>query len=157
LVEDDTDLREYLASILRSRYEVLCAQDGAQGLVIAKKQVPDLILSDVMMAGADGYLLLSKLKSERETSHIPVVFLTAKDTDVDREKGYAQGVDSYLTKPTSAAVLFGRIENLLEKKKATYTEILKRLAENSSPGTPQQDQEKPNAIPENAFVQDFVA
>ena len=156
LVEDDPDLRNYLTDILGSRYEVLCAQDGDTGHALAKKHVPDLILSDVMMAGADGYTLLNKLKSERDTSHIPVVFLTAKDTDIDREKGYAMGVDSYLTKPTSAAVLFNRIENLLSKKKATYAEIFSKLAESSKVDSPKEDYIGQDPFPENAFVQDFV-
>ncbi len=157
LVEDDPDLREYLATTLQSQYDTISAKNGTEGLLMAKQRIPDVILSDIMMPDMDGFTMLSKLKSERNTSHIPVIFLTAKDTDLERERGYSLGVDSFLTKPTSAAVLFNRIENLLEKKKNVYAEVITTLLETGA-SQPKQEvlKKEDSAFVENEFVQEFV-
>ncbi len=154
LVEDDADLRSYLSASLRLHYEVLTAENGLLGLELAVKHIPDLVLSDVMMPDMDGFQLLEKLKAKRETSHIPVVFLTAKDTELDRRKGYDLGADSYLNKPVSGQLLQRRIENLLLKRKSVYTEILHQLSASNTPE--EQTAEKMELWRENAFVQDFV-
>lgn len=154
LVEDDTDLRNYLAASLRIHYDVLTAENGAVGFETAVKRVPDLILSDIMMPDMDGFQLLEKLKAERETSHIPLVLLTAKDTELDRQRGYDLGADSYLNKPVSSQLLQRRIENLLVKRKAVYEEVLQRLSESTA--LTEQPADNENLWRENAFVRDFV-
>ncbi len=154
LVEDDADLRSYLSTSLQVHYEVLTAENGMLGFELAVKRIPDLILSDIMMPDMDGFELLEKLKAERETSHIPVVFLTAKDTELDRQKGYDLGADSYLNKPISGQLLQRRIENLLLKRKAVYTEILQHISATKTPV--EKTAEKEELWRENAFVQDFV-
>ena len=155
LVEDDDDLRHYLTSLLSVKYEVITAENGAQGLALAKTRIPDLILSDVVMADMDGFRMLEKLKQERETSHIPIIFLTAKDREADKEQGYELGADSYLIKPVSPKLLYRRIENLLFKQKAVFAAVLGQLS-------PQSRQEvttpaiNTDLWRENAFVQEFV-
>ncbi|RZL04796.1 MAG: response regulator, partial [Pedobacter sp.] len=128
LVEDDTDLKEYLAYLLSSKYEVIKAGNGKEGLTVAKSRIPDIILSDVMMPDMNGFDMLELLKEDRETSHIPMIFLTAMDSEIDKERGYKLGVDSYLTKPVSSNLLHLRIENLLAKRKHVYAEVLKQLS-----------------------------
>ena len=154
LVEDDHDLREYLTSLLSSKYEVIQAQNGHDGFSLAKSRIPDLILSDVMMPDMDGFEMLEVLKQERETSHIPMIFLTAKDSEPDKERGYESGVDSYLTKPVSPKLLHSRIENLLLKRKAVYTEVLGQLSAKNNQAEPAKNAE---IWRENAFVQEFVS
>jgi signal transduction histidine kinase/ligand-binding sensor domain-containing protein/DNA-binding response OmpR family regulator len=153
LVEDDDDLREYLSSMLSSKYEVIQAENGHEGLELAKSRIPDIILSDVMMPDMNGFQMLEELKQERGTSHIPVIFLTAKDTETDKERGYELGVDSYLTKPVSPKLLFRRMENLLLKRKAVYAEVLGQLSAQNQQGETTENKE---LWRENAFVQEFV-
>jgi len=157
LVEDEKDLREYLASVLSSNYEIITAKNGKYGLELANTRIPDLILSDIMMPDMDGFTMLEKLKQNRETSHIPIIFLTAKDTETDKERGYELGVDSYLTKPVSPKLLHKRIENLLAKRKAVYAEVLGQLSTADKDGEVSQPQANPDLWRENIFVQEFVS
>lgn len=117
LVEDDNDMRDYLAESLINSYEVVLAEDGIQGFTAASSHIPDIIISDIMMPNKDGIQLCKELKANMQTSHIPVILLTAKDTLQDKTEGYNVGADSYITKPFSASLLRSRIENLLENQK----------------------------------------
>lgn len=157
LVEDEQDLREYLFNMLHQTYEVIVAENGTEGLVLAQTHVPDLILSDVMMPDMDGYMMLEKLREKRETSHIPVVFLTAKDTDAAKEFGYTLGVDSYLTKPISPKLLHSRIENLLAQRKTIYEKVLAQLTSKRHSNEKNQTVETTDWWRENAFVREFVS
>lgn len=123
VVEDDSDIREYIASSLENHYRVLSASNGKEGLDIARKQMPNIIISDIMMPEMDGIELCKKVKEDIRTSHISVILLTAKDSLIDQEKGYDSGADSYLTKPFSARLLRSRIENLLESKRKLAEQI----------------------------------
>lgn len=156
LVEDEKDLREYLTSILIVSYEVITAENGKKGFEMAKCYIPDMILSDVMMPDMDGFTMLEKINQQRETSHIPTIFLTAKDTEADKELGYSLGVDSYLTKPISPKLLHKRIENLLLKRRAVYAEVLGQLSMKEKGGTDASTEKDQNLWRENAFVQEFV-
>ncbi|TDO19533.1 hybrid sensor histidine kinase/response regulator transcription factor [Pedobacter duraquae] len=156
LVEDETDLREYLTSILVVNYDVITAENGKKGFEMAKDYIPDIILSDVMMPDMDGFTMLEKINQQRETSHIPTIFLTARDAESDKERGYSLGVDSYLTKPISPKLLNKRIENLLLKRKLVYTELLGRLAIEEKGVTPKSTESDQNLWRESAFVQEFV-
>jgi len=156
LVEDEKDLRDYLTAVLTVNYEVIAAENGNLGFELAKVHIPDLILSDVMMPDMDGFTMLEKIKQQRETSHIPTIFLTAKDTEADKELGYSLGVDSYLTKPVSPKLLNKRIENLLLKRKAVYAEVLGRLSTDKKGVAPASAETEQNLWRENAFVLEFV-
>ncbi|MGQ7854502.1 hybrid sensor histidine kinase/response regulator transcription factor [Pedobacter sp. WC2501] len=156
LVEDEHDLREYLTAVLAVNYEVIAAENGSQGFELAKSHIPDLILSDIMMPDMDGFTMLKKIKQQRETSHITTIFLTAKDTEADKELGYSLGVDSYLTKPVSPKLLHKRIENLLLKRRAVYAEVLGRLSTAEKGVVATNTQTDQDLWRENAFVQEFV-
>lgn len=116
IIDDNNGMRAYLRSILKGRYNVSEAADGRQGLEKARREVPKLIVCDVMMPVMDGLEFTRQLKEDIATSHIPVVLLTARSLPEQREKGYETGADSYLTKPFSGQVLLSRIDNLLRSR-----------------------------------------
>lgn len=117
VVEDNEAIRDYIAGSLKDRFRVLTALNGKEGLELARKDMPDIIISDIMMPEMDGIELCRHIKQNVSTSHIPVILLTAKDSIQDKEEGYESGADSYLTKPFSAKLLISRIDNILESRK----------------------------------------
>ncbi len=117
IVDDNTDVLNYICSLLDKDYETTTASDGKAGLEKAIKEVPDIIISDVMMPIMDGIELCETLKKEMATSHIPVILLTAKSGDDYRAEGYDCGADAYITKPFSSKVLLSRIKNLLDNRR----------------------------------------
>lgn len=120
VVEDDSDLRRFIVTILEPYYNVLDAPDGKKGYETAIKNVPDFILSDIMMPEIDGVELLQKIRQTPETSHIPFILLTAK-TDLDSKLGGLEyGADDYITKPFSVKYLRARIENIIRRRKHLY-------------------------------------
>ncbi|HAY18096.1 MAG TPA: hybrid sensor histidine kinase/response regulator, partial [Rikenellaceae bacterium] len=118
VVEDNDDIREYIESSLQSKFKVLTATNGEDGLNLAKSHIPDVIISDIMMPMMDGTELCKSVKDDVRTSHIPVILLTAKDSIQDKETGYEAGADSYITKPFSAKLLASRIQNILDSRKS---------------------------------------
>ena len=116
LVEDNDDLREYIKESFTDLFEVRTAADGQEGLEMARSIMPDIIITDIMMPVMDGLEMTRQLKNDICTSHIPVVVLTAKDDDLDREDGYTAGADSYLTKPFSTQLLISRVNNILRSR-----------------------------------------
>lgn len=117
IVEDNTDIRDYIAEAFTDLYDVKTASNGQEGLKVATDCVPDIVISDIMMPVMNGITMCQKLKSDIRTSHIPVILLTAKDSITDKEEGYQAGADSYLTKPFSASLLQSRISNLLAQRR----------------------------------------
>lgn len=122
VVDDNTDIRQYERTLLQDEYIVLEAADGKEGLSVAIKEVPDLVICDVMMPVMDGLEFTKQLKTNTATSHIPVIMLTAKNLEEHRAEGYEHGADSYITKPFHSKVLLARIENLLRQR-----QLLKNL------------------------------
>lgn len=116
VIDDSDDIRTYLRTVLQPHYEVLEAADGECGLDVARSEVPDVILCDVMMPGIDGLEVCRTLKRNVATSHIPVIMLTAKALDSQRAEGYGCGADSYITKPFESGLLIARIGNLLRQR-----------------------------------------
>lgn len=129
VVEDNDDIREYIASSFSSNYRIITAINGKEGLEQALKQIPDIIISDIMMPEMDGIELCKQVKEDIRTSHIPVILLTAKDSIQDKEEGYESGADSYLTKPFSAKLLNSRVHNLLESRKKLALIVANRTKE----------------------------
>lgn len=123
VVEDDKDIREYITSSLTGDYNVLSAANGKEGLELALKHIPRMVISDIMMPVMNGIELCRKLKADIRTSHIPVILLTAKDSTRDKEEGYESGADSYLTKPFNARLLHVRIHNLMELRNKLAKQI----------------------------------
>jgi CheY-like chemotaxis protein/AraC-like DNA-binding protein len=96
---------------------ILQAENGEQGVEMARQHTPDIIVSDIMMPRMNGIELTRQLKGDVCTSHIPIILLTAKTSDEDKEEGYDSGADSYLTKPFTARLLASRIQNLLNARR----------------------------------------
>lgn len=117
VVEDDADLRAFLRDILQKEYRVLLAEGGDEGLEVAFSEVPDLIVSDLMMPGRDGFELCAELKKDERTSHIPVILLTARTEMDSRLEGLRSGADDYLGKPFEPEELRVRIGNLIEQRR----------------------------------------
>lgn len=117
VIDDNSDIRHYVKSLLSKEYRVLDAADGVAGIRLAMKYVPDVIISDVMMPGMDGMECCRRLKGELQTCHIPVVLLTACSLDEQRIAGYDGGADSYISKPFSSQLLLSRIRNLIANRR----------------------------------------
>lgn len=116
LVEDDNDVRDFLASELESCFNLRVATDGQMGLAMAKEEDFDLVVSDVMMPGMNGFELTKRLKNKFETCHIPIILLTALSTDDKVLEGTESGADAYITKPFSPQLLVARIFQLLDQR-----------------------------------------
>lgn len=116
IIDDNNGMRAYLRSILQDKYNVSEATNGEQGLEKARREVPKLVVCDVMMPVMDGLEFTKRLKEDTATSHIPVVLLTARSLSEQRKEGYDTGADSYITKPFSGQVLLSRIENLMRSR-----------------------------------------
>ncbi|TAM96343.1 MAG: hybrid sensor histidine kinase/response regulator [Chitinophagaceae bacterium] len=114
VVEDNPDVRHYICDKLRDDYSLTECQNGKEGLEAALKDIPDVVVSDVMMPEMDGFELCKKLKTDDRTSHIPVILLTARAEDADKIQGLETGADAYLIKPFNALELQIRINKLIE-------------------------------------------
>lgn len=114
IVEDNELIRQLLVEILTEKYVVLTAQNGREGLEVAMSEIPDLVLSDVMMPEMSGFELCETLKTDERTNHIPVILLTAKNTLNDELSGLSLGADIYISKPFSRKGLLLNIQNLLK-------------------------------------------
>ena len=136
IVEDNTELRGFLHTILAENYKVIEATNGQEGLERAQEYVPDLILSDIMMPVMDGLDMVKSIKGNRDICHIPIILLSAKSSLDDRISGLEQGIDDYITKPFSATYLKARIKSLLYQRKQLQEIYWKEWSEK---------QEKPSA------------
>lgn len=127
LVEDNEDFRFYLKDNLTVRYHVLEAGNGKEGWKLACEQIPDLIVSDVMMPEMNGVEFCRKIRGDARTSHIPVILLTARADDEQVKEGFEIGADDYITKPFSFEILQSRIRNLLERRSALRQVLSNRI------------------------------
>ena len=117
LVEDNNELRSFLKTILTESYNIVEADNGETGIRIACEQLPDIIISDIMMPHKNGIELLNELKNNESTSHIPIILLSAKSSIESKIEGMQYGADDYITKPFSATYLKARIQNIVEQRK----------------------------------------
>ena len=117
LVEDNQEIRAFISSIFENDYKIIEAENGELGLESARKHIPDVIISDIKMPEMDGYQLLNQLKADERTSHIPVILLTAKTEDQDKNMGFEYGADDYVAKPFKSKLLQTRVKNLIELRK----------------------------------------
>ncbi|MBQ9822158.1 MAG: substrate-binding domain-containing protein [Muribaculaceae bacterium] len=154
IVDDNADIRTYLRSILQGQYRLLEAEDGKQGLELAREQVPDLIVSDVMMPVMNGLEFCQQVKKDDISSHIPIILLTARALEKHQIEGYESGADAYITKPFSPELLLARIDNLLQSRhqlKDLWS--MKPVTEASA--TPSQDSAVTTTPIEDAFISRF--
>ena len=158
IVDDNADIRTYLHSILQGQYSVLEAEDGKRGLELAREQVPDLIVSDVMMPVMNGLEFCQQVKKDDISSHIPVILLTARALEKHQIEGYESGADAYITKPFSPELLLARIDNLLQSRHQLKDLWGMKSAEQSAEEPAQVPAKAPNTAPapiEDAFISRF--
>lgn len=127
LVEDSEDVRTYITYLLENEYNLLVAENARNGLDLAVQNIPDLILSDVMMPEVDGIEFCNLIKTNKQTSHIPVILLTARVTEESRIQGLESGADDYMTKPFNYDELAIRIKNLIEQRKSLKIKFSKEI------------------------------
>jgi signal transduction histidine kinase/AraC-like DNA-binding protein len=127
VVEDNAELREFIVAELATTYRIRSAANGYEGWVIAKEELPDVIISDLMMPHLDGYGLINHLKADPLTGHIPIILLTASIESDSRLKGLAQGADDYLTKPFHLGELRLRLRNLLNRQEKLREEYRRQF------------------------------
>lgn len=125
IIEDNEDVAHYLRTCLKGKYQIIHASNGNIGIEMAYEKIPDIIISDVMMPGKDGFEVCSILKSDVRTDHIPIILLTAKVTTEDRLTGLSHGADAYLAKPFNEKELFIRLDQLLLLRKKLVDKIQK--------------------------------
>ena len=116
VIDDNDDIRSYIKILLGDDYNVIEAPDGREGVKMAMRYVPDIIVCDVMMPVMDGLECCKQLKSEVQTSHIPLLMLTASSIDEQRIAGFESGADSFISKPFNSQLLIARIKNLIENR-----------------------------------------
>jgi signal transduction histidine kinase/DNA-binding response OmpR family regulator len=136
IIEDNAELTDYLIRLLGNDYRVLTAENGIYGVELAIEHIPDIILSDVMMPGKDGYQVCRDLKNDFRTSHIPIVFLTARADAGSRLEGVKQGADAWLTKPFNRKELMICLHNLLVQR-----EVLRLKYTGAVSGSPVDEKE----------------
>lgn len=124
VVDDNADLRSLVVGMLEPDFNVIEAEDGRVALKLALRYVPDIVVCDVMMPRMDGLELCLRIKSERATSHIPVLMVTARSLDEQRLEGYDSGADGYITKPFTEDLLLSRLRNLLDNRQRIYRSLL---------------------------------
>jgi signal transduction histidine kinase/DNA-binding response OmpR family regulator/ligand-binding sensor domain-containing protein len=127
VVEDNADVRTYIKSAIEPHYQMKEAKDGREGIEKALEIIPDLIISDVMMPGIDGYELCRVLKNDVKTSHIPVILLTARAAEDDIVEGLETGADDYITKPFNTRILCARIKNLIDLRRQWQQKIQRQM------------------------------
>ncbi|WP_080239975.1 response regulator [Spirosoma rigui] len=149
VVEDNAELRSFIARELSVVYRVLTARDGAEGWELARTELPDIVLTDVMMPGLDGYELTHRLKQDDLTSHIAVVMLTARSAQPSRLEGLKHGADEYISKPFHLDELYLRLRNLLTRQQALRVHYEQLLSAPSAP-------ELPHPVPDK-FIQKLQA
>lgn len=156
VIDDNEDIRCLVSLLMKEEYNVIGARDGKEGLHLATKYVPDLIICDVMMPVMDGLECCRRLKQELSTSHIPVLMLTACSLDEQRAQGYESGADGYLSKPFNSQVLKTRCRNLVENRKRI--KALWKEAKGGLPEPEEHEMPKPAATGdvENEFYARFL-
>jgi signal transduction histidine kinase/DNA-binding response OmpR family regulator len=120
VVEDDADMRKFIVSMLEPYYNVMEAPDGKAGYDMATDNLPDFIISDIMMPEIDGVELLKKIRASEDTSHIPFILLTAKNAMESKIDGLEYGADDYITKPFNVKYLRTRIDNIILQRRKLY-------------------------------------
>jgi DNA-binding response OmpR family regulator len=132
IVEDNDELRNFILHAIQSEFEVITADDGSKAWKIFQKQMPDLVISDVMMPDMSGFELCQLMKSTYETSHIPIILLTALSNKADQLHGLGLGADDYLTKPFDMALLLQKIKTIIQNRNAIREKALKLITVNNS-------------------------
>lgn len=127
IVEDNVELRYFLVSSLSSSYDIIEARNGEEGLQLASSRQPDFIITDIMMPVMDGMTMIRKIKACPETSHIPIVVLSARTAINYRIEGLNEGIDDYITKPFSMSYLKSRVDNIIRQRRQLQQAYVSKL------------------------------
>lgn len=133
IAEDNEDMLSFISSYLQINYRTLECRNGKEALELSLEQIPDIIISDIMMPEIDGYELCTLLKNDEKTSHIPVILLTAKASNESIEQGFELGANYYVTKPFNPKLLELRIKNILKSRKMFKEQVLNNKTINLEP------------------------
>ncbi len=152
IIDDNKDIVYYLTSLLDTDYDIESAYTGADGLQIAQDLIPDIILSDILMPGKDGYELCEILKSDERTDHIPVVLLTAKSDAASRISGLRAGADAYVSKPFDEIELKALLTNLLNQRNALQEHYKKVLQQSTNLNEASKPKEDPFLVKLNEII-----
>jgi signal transduction histidine kinase/ligand-binding sensor domain-containing protein/CheY-like chemotaxis protein/AraC-like DNA-binding protein len=125
IAEDNPDLRSFTRTYLQTNYQIIEAKNGLQAFQLAKKHIPDIIITDWMMPEMTGFELTQKIRQDEKTSHIFIIMLTVKSSDESKEEGFNAGVDYYITKPFNPKLLDLRIQNILKTRQHYKSQVLK--------------------------------
>ena len=137
IVEDNARLLRVIAVYLeKAGFEIMTARDGGDALLRLAETIPDLIVSDIMMPGTDGFTLAASVRASPRTDLIPIVFLTAKERREDRIAGFRAGVDAYLVKPFEPEELVAVIENILNRVSRTHRRVARAASPPPAPFEP---------------------
>lgn len=150
VIDDNKDIQQLITTILNEEYNIISASNGKEGVRMAAKYVPDLIICDVMMPVMDGLECCRRIKNEVSTSHIPVVMLTACSMDEQRVQGYDSGADGYMSKPFNSTVLRSRCASLIENRKR-----IRELWKSPAPKSIGDKTDTPKKLPTNDIDNDF--
>lgn len=132
IIEDNIDMQAHIGNVLKDRFNCFFADRGKKGIALALKEVPDIVICDVMMPGMDGYQVTRILRHDSRTSHIPIILLTALNTKESRIKGWRENIDVYVSKPFDATELNVQIDNILTIRKLLQKKTNKALKDNDS-------------------------
>ena len=162
IADDNSEIREYVSSIFESMYQIHTANTGKAALDLSSEEIPDVVISDVMMPEMNGFEFTKQLKESEITSHIPVVLLTAKSDDTDKLEGTQSGADAYVTKPFNAQLLKATVSNLIENRRKLQSrfsqEVLLRPKEIAISSADEQFLERlQKVMDENLTQPDFSA
>lgn len=156
VIDDNRDIQRLVGELLGAEYNIITASNGKNGVRMAARYVPDLIVCDVMMPVMDGLECCRHIKNEVSTSHIPVLMLTACSMDEQRVQGYESGADGYLSKPFDSNVLRSRCRSLIENRKRIKDLWLSRPGAVGTPVTPKSDLSLPASDIDNEFYDRFL-
>lgn len=151
IVDDNKDIRDYIESCFENEFKILSAEDAETALNLAQKQMPDIIISDVMMGNMSGIDFCKKIKQDEETNHIPIILLTAKSSPLDKKEGYDAGADSYITKPFYSEILKTRVHNLIATREK-YREYISKALFN----TKNEQQDEIEKIRQNSLIKNLT-
>jgi signal transduction histidine kinase/DNA-binding response OmpR family regulator len=159
IMEDNEDIITYLKSILSPYYDLYIARNGAEGIGIARKLVPDIIISDIMMPEKNGFEVCETLKTDLQTSHIPIILLTGRSEQADKIEGLEKGADAYLLKPVDEEELLTYTQNLIENRKKIFERSGNPSERNAEPVLDRESaiiQKARRIIKENLYNPDFT-
>lgn len=157
IVEDNDELRLFLSRCLKNDYKIYTAVNGAAGLELAVQMLPDMILTDVMMPEMDGLEMVGKIKENPNTSHIPIIVLSAKASLDDRISGIEQGIDDYITKPFSSSYLRVRIKSIFNQRKALQERYMAMLSDSGKNAVIDFSPSEPQVTPlDEVFMQNVM-